>query len=71
MVAAQRVTGSLRLEIDGDRAQTRVPGTCHVTMKIGDERRLTQTGILYNDVLERLDVGWRIVRRVEELAWAA
>jgi hypothetical protein len=40
-------------------------------MQIGDERRLTHTGIFYNDTLERLDVGWRIVHRVEELAWSA
>jgi hypothetical protein len=71
MVAAQRVTGGLRLMLDGAQATSRVPVACHVTMQIGDERRLTHTGIFYNDTLERLDVGWRIVHRVEELAWSA
>ena len=71
MVAAQRITGGLRLALSGARATTRVPVTCHVTMQIGDERRLTHTGIFYNDALERLDMGWRIVHRVESLAWSA
>ena len=71
MVAAQRITGGLRLALDGDRATTRVPVACHVTMQIGDERRLTHTGIFYDDVLERLPDGWRIVRRREERAWSA
>lgn len=70
MVAAQRITGGLRLSLDGDRATTRVPVACHVTMELGGERRLTHTGIFYNDVLERLDEGWRIVARVEERAWS-
>lgn len=71
MVAAQRISGGLRLALSGRQATTRVPVACHVTMQIGDERRLTHTGIFYNDTLERLDIGWRIVRRVEELAWSA
>ncbi len=71
MVAAQRITGGLRLSLDGTRATTRVPVACHVTMLIEGERRLTHTGIFYNDELERLDIGWRIVRRVEERAWSA
>ena len=71
MVAAQRITGGLRLALDGDRATTRVPVACHVTMQIGDERRLTHTGIFYDDVLERRPEGWRIVRRREERAWSA
>lgn len=70
MVAAQRIVGGLRLELDGARARTRVPVACHVTMQIGDERRLTHTGIFYEDHLERRDEGWRIVRRVEALAWS-
>lgn len=70
MVSAQRITGGLRLTLDGPRARTRVPVACHVTMQIGDERRLTHTGIFYDDALERRDQGWRIVRRVEERAWA-
>jgi hypothetical protein len=71
MVAAQRISGGLRLALDGDRATTRVPVACHVTMIIAGERQLTHTGIFYNDVLERRDVGWRIVSRVEERAWSA
>ena len=71
MVAAQRITGGLRLAFDGHRATTRVPVACHVTMQIGGERRLTHTGIFYNDLLERRSEGWRIVQRVEERAWSA
>ena len=70
MVAAQRITGGLRLVLASDHATTRVPVACHVTMLVGTERRLTHTGIFYNDRLERLDDGWRIVHRVEELAWS-
>ena len=57
--------------LTGDRARTRVPVACHVTMQIGDERRLVHTGIFYDDRLERRPEGWRIVHRVEELAWSA
>jgi len=71
MVAAQRIIGGLRLSLEGDRATSRVPVSCHVQMQIDGVRRLTHTGIFYNDVLERLETGWRIVRRVEELAWSA
>lgn len=69
LVAAQRITGGLRLSLQGSCARTRVPVACHVTMQIGDERHLTHTGIFYNDELKRLDIGWRIVHRVEELAF--
>ncbi|MFK7896734.1 MAG: nuclear transport factor 2 family protein [Myxococcota bacterium] len=69
MVEAQRITGGLRLKLEGDRATTRVPVDCHVTMLIEGERKLTQTGIFYNDLLERREEGWRIIRRVEEKAW--
>ena len=70
MIAAQRITGGLRLTLDGDTATTRVPVACHVTMKLGDETKLVHTGIFYNDALERRPEGWRIVRRVEALAWS-
>lgn len=69
MISAQRITGGLRLELEGDRATARVPVACHVEMQSGDKRQLTHTGIFYNDELERVDDGWRIVRRVEERAW--
>ena len=68
MVEAQRITGGLRLTLEADAATTRVPVACHVTMQIGDERRLTHTGLFYNDRLERRPEGWRIVHRVEDRA---
>lgn len=70
MVAAQRITGGLRLSLGGDRATTRVPVACFVTMAFGDERTLVSTGIFYNDELERTAEGWRIARRHEELGWS-
>ncbi len=70
MVDAQRITGGLRLRLAGDRATTRVPVSCHVTMLIEGERQLTHTGIFYDDELEKRPEGWRIVRRREELAWS-
>jgi hypothetical protein len=69
MIAAQRIIGGLRLHLEGDLATTRVPVACHVTMEIEGERRLTHTGLFYNDRLERRTEGWRIVHRFEELAW--
>ena len=69
MLEAQRITGGLRLILEENRATTRVPVSCHVVMKVGDESTLNHTGIFYNDVLERREEGWRIVARVEELAW--
>ena len=71
MVKAQRLTGGLRLALAGDRATTRVPVSCHVVMHSAAGRRLTHTGIFYNDRLERRPEGWRIVNRVEELSWSA
>jgi hypothetical protein len=70
MIEAQRITGGLRLELDGDRAQTRVPVACHVVMLTDGRRTLSHTGIFYNDRLERQSEGWRIVERVESLAWS-
>ena len=70
MVSAQRIIGGLRLELDGASARTRVPVACHVTMLIAGERRLTHTGLFYEDRLERRAEGWRIVHRVEALAWS-
>ena len=70
MVHAQRITGGLRLQLDGDRATTRVPVVCHVTMEIEGMRNLTYTGLFYNDVLARTADGWRIVQRYEELSWS-
>ena len=69
MLQAQRSTGGLRLHLEGGRATTRVPVTCHVVMRVAEERVLTHTGLFYNDVLERRPEGWRIVARVEERAW--
>ena len=40
-------------------------------MQIEDERKLTHTGIFYNDWLERRREGWRIAHRIEEKAWSA
>lgn len=70
MVRAQRVTGGLRLHLDGDRATTRVPVVCYVTMTFDGALTLTATGLFYNDVLARTLDGWRIVERYEELAWS-
>ena len=70
MVAAQRITGGLRLHLDGGRATTRVPVVCYVTMELEGVRTLTYTGLFYNDTLIQTAAGWRIVKRYEELAWA-
>ena len=70
MVHAQRITGGLRLQLDGDRATTRVPVICYVTMEIEGTRTLTYTGLFYNDTLARTAEGWRIVQRYEELSWS-
>jgi hypothetical protein len=70
MVHAQRIAGGLRLHLAGDRATTRVPVVCYVTMLIDGERTLTYTGLFYNDTLARTADGWHIVRRYEELSWS-
>ncbi len=70
MVHAQRITGGLRLQLDGDGATTRVPVVCYVTMLIDGVGKLTCTGLFYNDVLARTADGWRIVRRYEEFSWS-
>jgi hypothetical protein len=70
MVSAQRLTGGLRLELDGATATTRVPTACFVTMEIDGTRSLISTGIFYNDSLHRTSDGWRITERYEELSWS-
>jgi hypothetical protein len=70
MTSAQRITGGLRLQLQGDLATTRVPVACFVTMRTGDTSVLTHTGLFYNDELARTPDGWRIVSRYEELAWS-
>ncbi len=70
MVHAQRITGGLRLQLDGDRATTRVPVVCYETMAFDGVRNLTYTGLFYNDTLARTASGWRIVERYEELSWS-
>lgn len=70
MTKAQRITGGLRLQLDGDRATTRVPVACFVTMTIEGASVLTHTGLFYNDELARTADGWRVVARYEELAWS-
>lgn len=70
MVQAQRITGGLRLTLAGDRATTRVPVVCYVTMQVDGVKTLTNTGLFYNDTLARTADGWRIVERYEELSWS-
>jgi hypothetical protein len=70
MVHAQRITGGLRLALDGDAATTRVPVVCYVTMANNNGQHLTYTGLFYNDTLARTAEGWRIVKRYEELDWS-
>jgi hypothetical protein len=70
LVAAQRITGGLRLQLDGDTATTRVPTACFVTMEVEGTRSLISTGLFYNDTLRRTGEGWRIVSRYEELSWS-
>ena len=69
MPKAQRISGGLRLRLDGDTATTRVPVACFVHFDTGDGPVLTYTGLFYNDILIRTPHGWRITSRYEELAW--
>ena len=68
MVHAQRITGGLRLQLDGDTATTRVPVVCYVTMETDGERALTYTGLFYNDRFSA-HAGWlahhRALRRAQ------
>jgi SnoaL-like domain len=70
MLQAQRITGGLRLCLDGDMATARVPVVCYVTMLIEGAPTLTCTGLFYNDTLARTAEGWRVARRHEELGWS-
>jgi hypothetical protein len=69
MPHAQRISGGLRVDLSGDTATTRVPVVCYVTLEQAGLRRLTTTGLFYDDRLERTREGWRIVARREELSW--
>jgi len=69
MPKAQRISGGLRLHLDGDGATTRVPVACFVHFDTGAGPQLTFTGLFYNDTLRRTPDGWRITNRYEELAW--
>lgn len=69
MPQAQRISGGLRLVLDGDAATTRVPVVCYVTLLVEGLPRATTTGLFYEDRLRRTADGWRIVARRETLAW--
>ena len=69
MVEAQRLTGGLRLHLDGDTATP----ACRRLLRDDGVRRalsLISTGIFYNDTLRRTADGWRIATRYEELNWS-
>lgn len=70
IVKAQRIRGGLRMSLNGYRATVECPVDCHVTMASAEGAQLNHTGVLYQDVLERRPEGWRIVSRVESLAWS-
>ena len=69
MPKALRLTGGLRLDLDGDRAHTRVPVICCVKMRSPGGEDWTWTTLFYNDELTRTEQGWRIVKRYEELVY--
>ena len=69
MPRALRLSGGLRLVLDGQRATTRVPVLCCVKMGSGSNSRWTFTMLFYNDELRRTAAGWRIVSRYEELVF--
>lgn len=69
MPQALRLTGGLRLDLQGDRATTRVPVVCYVKMRGDSGMAWTQTALFYNDTLARTSMGWRIVHRYEELVF--
>jgi hypothetical protein len=71
IVYAQRIRGGLSLKLDGKTAHTRVPVTCHVGFRSAESVALVNTGIFYEDSLEKLPQGWRIVRRRETLSWSS
>lgn len=70
MPEALRLSGGLRLALNGDRATTRVPVICFVKMRGETGLAWTQTALFYNDELARTAEGWRIVRRYEELVYS-
>lgn len=70
MIAAHRVSGGLRLHLDGDRATTTVPLVSSVTMQLGEDRSMLSLGMTYHDELVRTPDGWRIVARREAVAWS-
>ena len=70
MPEALRLSGGLRLALNGDRATPRVPVICFVKMRGETGLAWTQTALFYNDELARTAEGWRIVRRCEELVYS-
>ena len=66
MPRALRLTGGLRLRLDGERATTRVPVLCYVKMRGAEGEAWSTTALFYNDELRRTEEGWRIVTRYEE-----
>ena len=69
MVHAQRVTGGLRLALDGDGATTRVPVVCYVTMVIEGSAAAARRASSTTTPWPTPD-GWRIVERYEELSFS-
>lgn len=65
----QHLTGSTRLEIDGDTA-TGV-SICHnpMVLEVDGEPRTFFVGLWYHDEYVRTEHGWRIRSRVEEMCY--
>ncbi|MCH2171999.1 nuclear transport factor 2 family protein [Myxococcota bacterium] len=69
MPKAIRFSGGLRLELEGDRARTRMPVLCCVKMQRMGKLAWTWTALFYNDELTHTAEGWRIESRYEELVF--
>lgn len=69
ILSAQRLRGGLRLDLGDGVAEARVPVACHVTFDSPEGPNLAHAGVRYDDQLRLASGQWRVVRRVESIAW--
>ena len=70
LVGTQHLSGSIAIEIDGDRATVRSAGQVVLTSMADGEGEQNQfIGLWYADRLSRTADGWRFAHRLQERAW--
>ena len=67
--ACQHLSSNHEISLHGDRATVRSMQHIGVRAGLPPDERVLFSGIWFRDEMVRTDAGWRIEKRIEELAW--